>query len=264
MTATAGGSTDRHEAPSGAGVLPLEAEAMRQIVLHAMASVSGRCYPSLLTTRRSLWRAWRQDHARGTLREGAVDLISEFVRVDCSPPTGQDIDEFSSRCLAQLDVQGLCILRTYVSLTEAYNFLATGSFLTRREWLCPWQRWNMYLYAPLWEDEVAFVRLVGALGRMQLECVYEVLVTSPAAYVGETVVETAAGIADGMSQVPDPDSPDAAAWLGSLSTRMGHDYSLETHQADLAAVLQYYIISGRLLLARRWWGYQVAAPVASQ
>lgn len=250
----------RHETSSAGGDLSLEPEAMRQIAFHAVASTSGRCYPTLLTTARTLSRAWRQDDAQQALRQRAANRIGEFMGVDCSPPGRGDIDEFSSHCLRQLDARGLSILRVYVALTEAYNCRANSSFLHRREWLCPWERWKMYVPPPIWECEASFIRVAAAFGGVPVCSVAQHVLEPASAQVRETVVALAAGFADAVSMLSaGSDAADYAA-VAKIRAELARDQPLRKREADLAAVLRYYLLSGRMLLVRRWLGYRVGSP----
>jgi len=238
----------------------LEAEGMHQIFLHGLARQLQKCYPSLWTTRGCLERAWRKAGADGELRQGTWRIVGEFLGLEGPCPMLDEPAAFSSCCREALSDAGKRILRVYVALTEAYNCRATPSFLHRREWLCPWQRWKMYVPPPLWECEASFIRVAAAFGRVPDCIVGQQVLEPPSAQVRETVVALAAQIADAVSLFSAGGDTAAGPALRTIRGELARDRSLRKREADLAAVLRYYLLSGRMLLVRRWWGYQDGSP----
>ncbi len=236
----------------------LELQAMLQICSHALAHSLEISYPTLITTMRGLAHKWRREPSCGGLRGQASRLVRAFLSIGCQPVTDADIQGFAAQCLSQLEARGRLALRTYVALTEAFNSAVTRTFLARREWLCPWSRWNGYIYRPLWEHEEGFILVTAALGGTDADAVGADMTGMPPVRVLETVSKIARAASRVQMRSPPPPGTATADWLEVTASRVRQTYLVGKWLSELVAALQWYLFSGQLLLCRRWWGYKLA------
>lgn len=242
--------------PENYDVVDVERRAVEEILLHATAVHVGRSYPTLITGKRKLERIWAARREDESWLQGLGELVSEVFPEGLETVyAANDIETWAKNLLDSLGGRSLHLLRTYVALTEAYNYCANLSFLRRREWPSPWDHWQLYVSRSLCKCEEDVFRVCAAFSHSQiLEFRPEVFGDEPVP-IKNTVRRLAVYTETEMANLRDLVS---AGRLDLLVSKIADDvgvYLLRSKHVRLASALRLYLVSGKLMLKRSWKGY---------
>jgi hypothetical protein len=202
-------------------------------------------------------REWQRESPTGTFRAQASRLVRGFFDIGSRPDTNADMQQFAVECVGQLGMRNRLVLRAYVALTEAFNNAVTPTCLRKREWLCPWDKWDCYIYQPLWDHEEDFILIVAALGGMSIDAARAELTGMPPRLVMNTVSATAKAVVDSQMQFLRQSPTATTEWIDTTTRLIRRDYSMSERKSKQVAALQWYLFSGNILLRRHWWGYKL-------
>ena len=138
-----------------------EPEAIRELAYYAVAHVVGRNYPTLLTRKRSLRRAFCAKVGDPTWRDRLLEVLGDILpeaRLGENPALS--LDEWIAQMSAHILQRPPFLLRVYVATVKAFNYCTT-SILSGWDWLGPWDPWHWYVRAPIDESDEEFVLSVA-------------------------------------------------------------------------------------------------------
>lgn len=232
------------------GMEHIERDAIVELLRHAVAAAAGQCYPTIWFGRRAVDRYTRKKarDAQWQVRLGAV-LSSFFGGIQIPDGSWASIHELATSLSSETTP-----LRVYVVLTECYNFALTGRF-SGREWLSPWDTWDLYLPPPMWACEGAFLKMCSSATGMDEELLAEDTFGEHPATVGRTIARIADSSALSDAGRVAVSKTDHGEWASDVA----HPRTpFSEKEASMVGALRHYLITGSVGWRRRWWGWEVA------